>query len=103
MKPKPSAKNESGDFERFSNFARQILSVPHSEIKVHPDAEKAAKRTAKSASHVSGTSAVPIIERTVFGCAVIVVESPVVGVQVKRLYRNLPLSQQWALPLSPTF
>jgi hypothetical protein len=59
MKPKPSAKNESGDFERFSNFARQILSVPHSEIKAQLDAEKAAKRTAKSASRVSDESSNP--------------------------------------------
>ena len=33
MKPKPSAKNVTGDFDKFTNFARQILSVPHSEIK----------------------------------------------------------------------
>jgi hypothetical protein len=59
MKPKPSAKNESGDFERFSNFARQILSVPHSEIKAQLDAEKAAKRTAKSAFRVSDESSNP--------------------------------------------
>jgi hypothetical protein len=59
MKPKPSAKNESGDFERFSNFARQILSVPHSEIKAQLDAEKAAKRTAKSSSRVSDESSNP--------------------------------------------
>jgi hypothetical protein len=53
MKPKLSAKNYSGDFGQFSNLARQILSVPHSEIKAQLCAEKAAKRTAKSASRVS--------------------------------------------------
>jgi hypothetical protein len=42
-----------GDFETFKAFTRQILSVPHSEIKAQLDAEKAAKRTAKSASRVS--------------------------------------------------
>jgi hypothetical protein len=54
MKPKPSARNVTGDFDKFTNFARQILSVPHSEIKAELDAEKAAKRTPKSASRVSG-------------------------------------------------
>jgi hypothetical protein len=56
MKPDTSAKNETGDFEQFSNFARQILSVPHSEVKAILDAEKAAKRTSKSASRVSDDS-----------------------------------------------
>ncbi len=56
MKPKPSAKNVTGDFDKFSNFARRILSVPHSEIKAQIDAEKAAKRTPKSASRASGES-----------------------------------------------
>ena len=59
MKPRPSAKNEPGDFEQFTNFARQILSVPHSEIKTQLDAEKAAKRTSKSASRVSGDESNP--------------------------------------------
>jgi hypothetical protein len=58
-KPKPSAKNVPGDFDKFSNFARQILSVPHSEIKAQLDAEKAAKRTSKPASRVSGESSNP--------------------------------------------
>jgi hypothetical protein len=43
----------TGDFDKFSNFARQILSVPHSEIKAQMDAEKAAKRTPKASSRVS--------------------------------------------------
>jgi hypothetical protein len=58
-KPKPSAKNVSGDFDKFTNFARQIMSVPHSEIKAHIDAEKAAKRRLKSASRVSGDESNP--------------------------------------------
>jgi hypothetical protein len=53
MKPINPAKNEHGDFDKFTNFARQILSVPHSEIKAQLDAEKAAKRPPKSASRVS--------------------------------------------------
>jgi len=52
MKPKPSARNVTGDFDKFSNFARQILSVPHSEIKAQMDAEKAAKRASKTSSRV---------------------------------------------------
>ena len=57
MKPIPSAKNESGDFERFKDFARRVVSVPHSTIKARLDAEKEAKRTAKaSASRASGAS-----------------------------------------------
>jgi hypothetical protein len=58
-KPKPSAKNVTGDFDKFTNFARQILSVPHSEIKAQLDAEKAAKRMPKSASRVSGERSNP--------------------------------------------
>jgi hypothetical protein len=56
---KSPAKNPTGDFEQFKTFARQILSVPHSEIKAQIDAEKAAKRTPKSASRVSGDESNP--------------------------------------------
>jgi len=45
-----SAKDVTGDFEKFKDFARQVLSVPHSEIKAQLDAEKAAKRTPKAAA-----------------------------------------------------
>jgi hypothetical protein len=57
--PKSPAKNPTGDFEQFTNFARQILSVPHSEIQAQMDAEKAAKRTPKASSRVSGESSNP--------------------------------------------
>jgi hypothetical protein len=40
-----SAKDVTGDFETFKDFARQVLSVPHSEIKAQLDQEKAAKLT----------------------------------------------------------
>jgi hypothetical protein len=43
-----SAKDVTGDFDKFKDFARQVLSVPHSEIKAQLDAEKAAKRTPKA-------------------------------------------------------
>jgi hypothetical protein len=52
--PTASAKNETGDFDKFKDFARQIFSVPHSEIKAELDAEREAKRTSKSASPASG-------------------------------------------------
>jgi hypothetical protein len=42
-KPASSAKNESGEFDRFTSFMRRLLAVPYSEIKAKPDAEKAAK------------------------------------------------------------
>lgn len=48
-------KSEPGDFDKFSNFMRRLVAVPHSEIKAKLDAEKKAnKRTPKpSASRVS--------------------------------------------------
>jgi len=59
MRRKPSAKNETGDFGRFTSFMRQLVSVPHSEIKEKLDAEKRAKarkrtRSRRSASRDSG-------------------------------------------------
>lgn len=51
--PVSSCQNEPGDFDRFTNFVRRIVAVPHSEIKAALDAEKAEKRTSKaSASRV---------------------------------------------------
>ncbi len=41
-KPKPSK------FDVFTNLAKQIVSVPHSEIKAKLDEEKAAKKRKKS-------------------------------------------------------
>jgi hypothetical protein len=52
-----SAKDVTGDFETFKDFARQIFSVPHSEIKAQLDAEKEAKRRPKSASPASAVPA----------------------------------------------
>jgi len=57
MKPINPAKNVSGDSGTFTNFMRRLVSVPHAEIKAKLDAEKAAKRTSKSASRVSGVPA----------------------------------------------
>jgi hypothetical protein len=55
--PEPSAKNVTGDFDQYKDFMRGLLSVPHSIIKARLDAEKAVKRTPKSASRVSGVPA----------------------------------------------
>jgi hypothetical protein len=56
--PEPSAKIDPGTFDpTFIEFTRQILSVPHSEIKAKLDAEREAKRTSKSASRASGVPA----------------------------------------------
>ena len=52
--PKPSAKNESGEFDRFTNFMRRLVAVPHSEIKAKLDAERRAKQRQKRRSSVSG-------------------------------------------------
>jgi hypothetical protein len=40
-------KTES-EFERFENLVKQILKVPHSEIKAKLDAEKRAKKRKKA-------------------------------------------------------
>jgi hypothetical protein len=55
MKPKPSAKNETGSFDTFKDFARQIMAVPRSAIQPTLDAEKA-KRTSKHPSLASAAS-----------------------------------------------
>jgi hypothetical protein len=55
MKPKPSAKNDTGSFDTFKEFATRIMAVPRSAIQPQLDAEKA-KRTSKSASRVSAAS-----------------------------------------------
>lgn len=50
-RPKPSAKNETGEYAQFTNFMRQLVAVPHSEIKARLEAGKRAKvRKPKKAS-----------------------------------------------------
>ena len=57
MKPIPSAKNISGDFDTFTDFARRLMAVPHANIKAKLEAEKAAKRKPKTrASHGPASS-----------------------------------------------
>ena len=56
--PTSSAKNVTGDFDpAFIEFARRVISVPHSEIKAKLDAEREAKRISKA--FASRVSAVP--------------------------------------------
>ena len=54
--PTTSAKNVTDDSATFVKFTRRLMSVPHAEIKEKLEAEKAAKRTSKSAYHASGAS-----------------------------------------------
>ncbi|PYY19461.1 MAG: hypothetical protein DMG60_04185 [Acidobacteria bacterium] len=52
-RPKPSAKNDAGEFDKFTDFMRRLVAVPHSEIKAKLDAEKRAKkrkRTSKTSA-----------------------------------------------------
>jgi hypothetical protein len=51
--PKPSAKNEQGEFERFSNFMRRLVADPHLEIKD--------KRTPKRSSALIPNSVLTVI------------------------------------------
>jgi hypothetical protein len=55
-KPTHSVKNEAGEFDKFRNFMTRLVAVPHSEIKAKLEAEKAAKRKAKSSHSVSRDS-----------------------------------------------
>jgi hypothetical protein len=52
--PDQSAKNEAGDSDKFKSFVRQVLSVPHSEVKAKLDAEKQAKRQKRASRVASG-------------------------------------------------
>jgi hypothetical protein len=56
-RPVNPAKNVEGDFDKFSNFMKRLLAVPHSEIKAKLDAERRAKKRkrlkAASASRAS--------------------------------------------------
>jgi len=57
-RPKPSAKNEQGEFGKFTNLLDRLLAVPHSEIKAKLDAEKERKKRRSkrraSSGHASG-------------------------------------------------
>jgi hypothetical protein len=55
-RPKAPAKNPAGDFDKFTNFMRRLVAVPHSEIKSKLDAEKQAKQRRKSRPSASRAS-----------------------------------------------
>jgi hypothetical protein len=46
--PKSPAKNPTGDFDKFTNFMRRLVAVPHAEIKAKLDAEKQVKQRQKT-------------------------------------------------------
>lgn len=56
--PKSSAKNETGEFSKFTNLLDRLLSVPYDKIKSELDAEKERKKRASkhraSSGHASG-------------------------------------------------
>ena len=55
--PSPSAKNETGDLAKFTDFMRKLVAVPHSEIKAKLDAEKQARRRKPKRTSASRDSA----------------------------------------------
>jgi hypothetical protein len=50
MFPPNGATTAGSETDRFKDFTRRILSVPHSEIKAQLDAEKNTKRVTKTSS-----------------------------------------------------
>jgi len=57
--PKPSAKNESGEYATFETALKKVLSVPHSALKAQLDREKRmrkqrTKRASVRASRAKG-------------------------------------------------
>ena len=53
--PKPSAKNETGEYATFETALKKVLSVPHSALKAHLDAERRVRRqrTKRASAHAS--------------------------------------------------
>lgn len=60
-RPDPSAKNDTGEFGKFTNFMRRLVAVPHSEIKAKIDAEKRAKQERKKKPSASRASSDPTV------------------------------------------
>jgi hypothetical protein len=54
---KPSAKNDSGEYETFETALKKILSVPRSQMKSKLDAEKRKRIKKSSASRASDSKA----------------------------------------------
>ena len=53
--PKPSAKNESGEYATFETALKKVLAVPHSALKAQLDAEKRVRkqRGKRASGHAS--------------------------------------------------
>jgi len=53
--PKPSAKNESGEYATFETALKKVLSVPHSALKAELDREKRVRkqRRGRASGHAS--------------------------------------------------
>jgi hypothetical protein len=51
--PKPSAKNDAGEYATFETALKKVLSVPHADIKSKLDTEKRKRIKKSSASHVA--------------------------------------------------
>jgi hypothetical protein len=45
-RPKPAATETHGDFDKFTNFVRRLMAVPHSEVKAAMEADKTKRRGA---------------------------------------------------------
>jgi len=52
-RPKAPAKNLTGDFDKFTDFMRTLVAVPHSTIKAKLDADKLRKMRKKTSSRAS--------------------------------------------------
>ena len=52
-RPKPSGKNETGDYAVFEDALKRVLSVTHSELKSKIAAAKRKKPKRSSASHAA--------------------------------------------------
>lgn len=57
----PSAKNDTGEFGKFTNFMQRLVAVPHSEIKAKLDAEKRVKQERKKKPSASRASSDPTV------------------------------------------
>jgi hypothetical protein len=54
--PRPSAKNESGEYTAFEAALKKVLSVPHSKMKSKIDAKKRKRSKRASVSRVSAST-----------------------------------------------
>jgi hypothetical protein len=53
MKPNQTAKNETENIDKFTDFVRRLMAVPHSEIKARIEARKQAIKPVSRASVAS--------------------------------------------------